>query len=161
ASSKSSSDKDGEAFDPAKTQNYFIKHGRYTAGTATSYRSSIITGEPTYQHLAKGLIIGTRFHSAPVIRLGDAKPVHLWHQVQAEGRWRVLGLGGEEDPAAPQSRMRALCRFLGDAPESPVRKYTSSEDNIDAVIDVRAVFQQEHHDLAVEAMPSFLLPPKG
>jgi hypothetical protein len=29
------------------------------------------------------------------------------------------------------------------------------------VIDVRAVFQQGHHDLAIEAMPSFLLPRKG
>jgi phenol 2-monooxygenase len=29
------------------------------------------------------------------------------------------------------------------------------------VIDFRAVFQQGHHDLAVEAMPSILLPRKG
>jgi phenol 2-monooxygenase len=29
------------------------------------------------------------------------------------------------------------------------------------VIDVRAVFQQDHRDLAIEAMPSFLLPRKG
>src|SRR5262249_30085967 len=31
----------------------------------------------------------------------------------------------------------------------------------DAVIDVRAVFQQDHRELAIEAMPSLLLPPKG
>ena len=29
------------------------------------------------------------------------------------------------------------------------------------MIDVRAVFQQDHHALAVEAMPSLLLPRKG
>ncbi len=29
------------------------------------------------------------------------------------------------------------------------------------MIDVRAVFQQGHRDIAIEAMPPFLLPPKG
>ena len=29
------------------------------------------------------------------------------------------------------------------------------------MLDVRAVFQQHHHDLAIEAMPSLLLPHKG
>jgi phenol 2-monooxygenase (NADPH) len=29
------------------------------------------------------------------------------------------------------------------------------------VIDVRAVFQQGHHDLALETLPGFLLPAKG
>ena len=37
--------------DPAKTQSYFVKSGRYTAGTATHYGPSLLTGEPTYQHL--------------------------------------------------------------------------------------------------------------
>ena len=36
--------------------------------------------------------IGTRFHSAPVIRLADAKPVHLGHVVKADGRFRHLRL---------------------------------------------------------------------
>ena len=45
-----------------------------------------------------------------------------------------------------------------------MRKYTRQEDNaedIDAVIDVRAVFQQAHRELAIEAMPPLLLPRKG
>ncbi len=42
-----------------------------------------------------------------------------------------------------------------------MRKYTPAGEDIDAVIDVRAVFQQGHRDLAIEAMPSFLLPRKG
>jgi phenol 2-monooxygenase len=88
ASAKSSANPDG--FDPAKTQDYFIRHGRYTAGTATRYRSSVITGEATFQNLAAGLPIGMRFHSAPVIRLADAKPIHLGHVVKADGRWRIF-----------------------------------------------------------------------
>ena len=42
-----------------------------------------------------------------------------------------------------------------------MRKYTPTGEDIDSVIDVRAVFQQGHRELALEAMPSFLLPRKG
>jgi phenol 2-monooxygenase len=150
-----------KGFDPAETQSYFVRHGRYTAGTAAQYRPSILTGEATHQHLARGFSIGMRFHSAPVIRLADAKPVHLGHAVKADGRWRILAFAGAEDPAAPNSGIHALCDFLSKAPESPVRKYTATGEDIDAVIDVRAVFQQAHDELAVEAMPSQLLPRKG
>src|SRR5712671_4388619 len=109
-----------EGFDPAETQSYFVRHGRYTAGTAARYSPSILTGEATYQHLAAGLPIGMRFHSAPVIRLADAKPVHLGHAVKADGRWRIFAFAGPQDPAGPCG-IRALCEFLGQAPESPVR----------------------------------------
>ena len=70
---------DGGGPDPAETQKYFVKHGRYTAGTATHYGPSLLTGEGSHQHLAKGFVVGQRFHSAPVIRLADAKPVQLGH----------------------------------------------------------------------------------
>ena len=150
-----------KGFDAAETQRYFVRHGRYTAGTAAHYRPSIITGELTYQHLAEGLTVGMRFHSAPVIRVADAKPVHLGHAVKADGRWRIFAFAGAEDPAASNSGIRALCDFLAEARESPVRTYTPAGEDIDAVIDVRAVFQQGHRELAVEAMPSFLLPRKG
>ena len=39
---------------------------------------------------AEGLAIGMRFHSAPVIRVADAKPVQLGHTVKADGRWRIF-----------------------------------------------------------------------
>ena len=87
---KAVDDATSESVDPGEVQRYFVKHGRYTAGTATKYRPSLISAEPTYQHLAKGLVIGMRFHSAPVIRLADAKPVHLGHTVKADGRWRIF-----------------------------------------------------------------------
>ncbi|MFO1027805.1 MAG: FAD-binding monooxygenase [Acetobacteraceae bacterium] len=147
--------------DPAEFQAYFVQHGRFTAGTATQYRPSIICGEPAHQHLATGFPIGMRFHSAPVIRLADAKPVHLGHTVKADGRWRVFAFADAADPTARSSRLRALCAFLAEAIESPVRRYTPDGSDIDSVIDVRAIFQQAHRELAIEAMPDFLLPQKG
>ena len=160
-SASSKSTKEDRTADPAETQSYFVRHGRYTAGTATRYRSSIITAEPAHQHLAAGFTIGMRFHSAPVIRLADAKPVQLGHTIKADGRWRIFAFAGAEHPAAPASGIRVLCEFLAEATESPVRRYTPSCADDDSAIDVRAVFQQGHRELAVESMPAFLLPRKG
>ena len=147
--------------DPAETQSYFVKHGRYTAGTATRYRPALLTGEPTWQHLAEGLTIGTRFHSAPVIRVADAKPVHLGHVVKADGRFRIFAFAGAGDTGAGGSGIRALCEFLARAPESPVVRYTPAGVDVDAVIDLRAIFQQRHDELAIGALPALLLPRKG
>ena len=152
---------EGGRADPAKTQSYFVRHSRYTAGTATHYGASILTGEPVYQNLAEGFVVGQRFHSAPVIRLADAKPVHLGHVARADGRFRIFAFVGAGDPAASSSAIRQLCDFLAEGQESPVRKYTRRGEDIDAVIDVRAVFQQAHRDLAIAAMPTLLLPRKG
>jgi phenol 2-monooxygenase len=150
-----------KGFDPAETQRYFVRHGRYTAGTAARYTPSRLTGEATHQHLAAGLTIGMRFHSAPVIRLADAKPVHLGHTVKADGRWRIFAFAGAEDPAAADSGIRRLSEFLAEAQDSPVRKHTAGGDDIDSIIDVRAVFPQDHHALSLDTLPSFLLPQKG
>lgn len=150
-----------KGFDAAETQRYFIRHGRYTAGTAAHYSPSSLTGEATHQQLAKGFTIGMRLHSAPVVRLADAMPIELGHVVKADGRWRILAFAGAEDPTMPNSSIRALCTFLAEAQSSPVRKYRTDGEDIDGVIDVRAIFQQDHHALAIGAMPSFLLPQKG
>ena len=147
--------------DPAKTQSYFVRSGRYTAGTATHYGPSILTGDGVHQHLAQGFVIGKRFHSAPVIRLADAKPVHLGHVVKADGRFRIFAFAGANNPTGPSSAIRRLCDFLVEGSDSPIRKYTPRGSDIDAVIDVRAVFQQAHRELAIEAMPALLLPRKG
>lgn len=156
-----STDGEGGEADPAETQSYFVRSGRYTAGTATHYAPSILTGEPIYQHLAEGFGIGKRFHSAPVVRFADAKPVHLGHVVKADGRFRIFAFAGAGNPSASGSAIRQLCDFLAESQESPVRKYTRPGEDIDAVIDVRAVFQQAHRELAIESMPALLLPRKG
>ena len=70
----------------AEFQRYFAKHARYTAGVETRYAPSLITSTGEHQHLATGFQIGMRFHSAPVIRLGDAKRIQLAHTIKADGR---------------------------------------------------------------------------
>jgi phenol 2-monooxygenase len=158
---KGSPEDKGDGVDPADFQRTFQKFGRFTAGTATQYGPSLLTGASTHQDLAKGLVVGMRFHSAPVIRLADAKPVQLGHTTGADGRWRVFAFCDAGEPGAESSGIRALCDFLDRSPDSPVRKYTPPGADIDSVIDVRAVFQQEHRALELAVMPAFLLPRKG
>ena len=143
--------------DPQELQAYFVKSGRYTAGVATHYApTTVLTAEATHQDLAKGFTIGMRLHSAPVVRLADAKPVHLGHAARADGAWRLYAFAD-----ASGQRLRALAAFLADSPNSPIRRYSPPGADIDSVIDVRAVFQQGHRDLDVQALPSILLPRKG
>ena len=150
-----------EGVDPVAFQKYFVKQGRFTAGTATCYNPSVISAKPRHQHLAEGLVIGMRFHSTPVIRLADARRIHLGHTVKADGRWRLFAFSGKDDPAAPSSGIRNLCAFLAESSDSPFMKYTPKGADIDSVIDVRAIFQQGHRELDIACMTSFLLPQKG
>jgi phenol 2-monooxygenase len=145
----------GGGVDQEQFQKYFIAQGRFTAGVATRYEPSPITAETPFQDLAAGFPVGMRFHSARVVRLADAKPVHLGHVARADGAWRVY-VFADRDAA----RARELCDFLvSDA--SPVARFTPAGSEPDAVIDVRAIFQEGHRDLAVEKMPAVLLPRKG
>jgi phenol 2-monooxygenase len=151
---------EGEGVDPKEFQSYFVQAGRFTAGTATQYKPSLICGEPTFQHLGTGFPIGMRFHSAPVIRLVDAKPVQLGHAAGADGAWRIYAFADSRNPQDRASRIGSLCKFL-ETDESPIKRYTPGGHDADSVIDVRAIFQQGHRDLAVTGMPPVLLPRKG
>jgi phenol 2-monooxygenase len=147
--------------DPAEFQEAFVKAGRFTAGTAVHYQPAMLTGVGTHQHLARGFEIGTRFHSAPVIRFWDAKRVELGHTVKADGRWRLLVFAGSDEPGSQRSRLGRLCEFLTESPDSPIRKYTPPGADLDAVIDVRAIVQCDHRTLAPDLVPPFLVPQKG
>jgi phenol 2-monooxygenase len=150
----------GGGMAPKEFESYFVAHARFTAGTATQYAPSLICAEPTFQHLAAGFPVGMRFHSAPVVRLVDAKPVQLGHLAGADGAWRIYAFADSRNPQDPASRIGALCKFL-DGDKSPIKRFTPSGVDIDTVIDVRAIFQQGHRDLTVTGMPSVLLPRKG
>lgn len=152
---------DEDGIDPAEFQTYFVKQGRFTAGTAVHYAPSLITAAPVHQQLATGFTVGMRFHSAPAIRLADAKPLHLGHVAKADGRWRLFLFADDRMPDDPSSRLRALCEWLAQSDASPLRAYTSADADIDSVIDVRAVFQQSHRDLVFDALPPLLRPRKG
>nr|MBX2886687.1 FAD-dependent monooxygenase [Granulosicoccus sp.] len=154
------SEKPKSAEEAEQFQQYFKKHGRYTAGVETRYSASMITGNSTHQDLATGLTIGKRFHSAPVTRVADAKPMQLGHVLKADGRWRLIAFAPQGDNGVEGGPIAQLCETL-DAPDGLIRNFTSADADIDSVIDVRAVFQQHHQDINIELLPALLLPVKG
>lgn len=147
--------------DPKVFQQYFEQHGRFTAGVGTHYAPSVVCGEARHQALATGFTVGMRMHSAPVLRVCDAKPMHLGHVAQADGRWRLYAFAGADDLQSPGRGLAALCHFLAESPDSPVRKYTPVGQDPDAVFDLRAIFQNPYEDIELEALPALLRPQKG
>lgn len=133
----------------------------FTGGTAVKYDASALVGPATHQALARGEEIGRRFHSAPVVRLADAKQMQLGHVAEADARWRLYAFAGRADSSAPGSAIHRLADWLESDPASPVRRHTRAGEDIDAVIDFRAVFQQTFDQLAYEHMPSLLRPKTG
>ena len=142
--------------DPAELQDYFVRSGRYTAGLATHYPAGPLVGTSEHQDLARGFTIGTRFHSASVIRVADARPTHLGHAHRADGAWRLYAFSD-----ATTERLRALLGWLADSPDSPLRRFTPAQADPDSVIDVRAIYQQGHREIEVDALSPVLLPRKG
>jgi phenol 2-monooxygenase len=139
--------------EPGELQAAFVESGRYTAGLATRYTPSVLTGEPTHQALATGFPVGMRFHSAPVVRIGDAKEVQLGHTHEADGRWRLYAFA---DAAGP--RAAALFEHLQSV---VVPRFTPAGADPDAVLDVRAIFPLDHRELTVIDLPEVLRPQKG
>ncbi len=142
-------------------QDYFVKHGRYAAGVLVRYGRSDFTGDTTHQHLASGLQIGMRFHSAPVIRLGDGKPVHLGHVQQADARWLLCAFTGGGGLSAQLARLGAFGAWLHHDPASPVLRYTPKGADPDALFDARCVLDAHHHDLSVADLSAAFRPTKG
>ncbi|MDN4483496.1 FAD-dependent monooxygenase [Demequina lignilytica] len=134
----------------------FARQGRYTAGLATRYRPSTLTGEATHQDLATGFEIGTRFHSARAIRVADARPMHLGHAHVADGCWRLYAFGD-----AGGVELRALADWLTDSPGAPTHLFRGPGEAIDAVLDVHGIVRGTHHDVDVTDLPEILLPRSG
>jgi phenol 2-monooxygenase len=142
---------------PDEMRDEFARQGRYTAGLATRYTPSVLTGAPTHQAAATGFEIGTRFHSAPVVRLADAKRMQLGHTHRADGRWRVYAFADGSGEG-----LLDLARWLADAPDSPLRRVTPPGADLDAVIDVHGIFQEDHHAAPeVTTLPEVLRPHTG
>ena len=101
-----------------------------------------------------------RFHSAPVIRLADARHMQLGHALKADGRWRIVAFAPRSDSGTADGPVATLCAWLA-RPGGLLTRVTPEGADIDAVLDLRAVFQQSHRDLDTAILPPLLLPQKG
>jgi phenol 2-monooxygenase len=139
----------------------FTNNLPFTCGLTIQYEPSTLTGTTTHQKLATGFNIGKRFHSAPVVRLADAKPMQLGHCIEADARFRLFVFAPADDAGAAGGAVAMLCDWLEQNPASPVRRHSATVEDVDTVIDTRAVFQQGFRDLDFAVMPTLLRPHVG
>ena len=147
--------------DEPRIVKHFKANLEFTGGLAVKYEPSALIGPATHQALAKGQEIGRRFHSAPVVRLSDAKQMQLGHVAEADGAWRLYAFADRNDTGLAGSAIAKLADWLQNDPASPVKKFTRASEDIDALIDFRVIFQQTFDALAYEKMPDMLRPLKG
>lgn len=147
---------------PKDVQDQFVRGGKFTAGFATHYKPefSPLTGTAEHQQLATGFEIGTRFHSAPVIRVADAKPVQLGHVHRADGRWRVY-LFADETGVGSGSTVANWCERMNTEPTSAINRFTEPGADRDTTFDIYAVTQDPHLDVDVNDIHELLQPSKG
>ncbi|HWV76043.1 MAG TPA: FAD-binding monooxygenase [Isoptericola sp.] len=148
-----------EISDPQELADYYLATSEFPSGFMTQYEPSMIVGGAARQELASGFPLGKRFKSAEVTRVCDGNAVHLGHHAKADGRWRVYAFA---DAAAPGegSRLDAWADWLA-SPESPVSRFTPEGADVDAVFDVKVVYQQAFQDVDLADVPDVFRPRTG
>lgn len=145
--------------DPTELENFYTSTMEFPAGFMTEYQPSLIVGQTTHQALAPGFPIGKRFKSAPVARVCDTNLIHLGHQATADGRWRIYVFADDPLPGAP-SKVATFAEWLANSPESPLAATPVGADQ-DAWFDVRVIYQQNHQNLDITAVPEVFKPQVG
>lgn len=141
-----------EISDPNELATFYLGTAEFPSGFMTQYTESMITGGAEHQALAAGFPVGKRFKSAEVVRVGDGNVIHLGHHAKADGRWRVYAFG-DRDGSALNS--------WADAAAEVFARFTPAGGDVDAVFDVKAVYQQPYEELEVTTSPALFQPKTG
>src|SRR5215207_3520051 len=144
-----------EISDPQDLANYYLATAEFPSGFMTQYGPSTVIDARTHQHLAMGFPIGKRLKSVEVVRVCDGNVVHLGHHARADGRWRVYAFA--DAPAAGEpSALSAWAEWMSSA-ESPISRHTPAEADVDAVLDVKVIYQQRFEDVDITRVPGLFL----
>ncbi|KHL01443.1 FAD-binding monooxygenase [Sinomonas humi] len=144
---------------PAELEDFYVRTAEFPAGFMTQYAPSLLIAEPKHQDLATGFPIGKRFKSAPVVRVCDTNPLQLGHQASADGRWRVY-VFADAAPAGAASPVADFAEWLETGPDSPLAATPAGADR-DAWFDVKVIYQQDHKNVDINAVPSVFKPEVG
>lgn len=141
---------------PDEVADFYVRTAEFPAGFMTEYEPSIVTSSQVRQDLATGFTLGKRFKSVNTVRVADAVPVHIGHHHRADGRFRIYAFAD-----ADRTALNAWAEWMLSDEASPIRRFTPEGVDIDTVFDVKAVYQQPHHDVAIETVPKVFLPASG
>ncbi|GAA2032199.1 FAD-dependent monooxygenase [Agromyces tropicus] len=148
-----------EISDPQELAQHYLGTAEFPSGFMTHYGPSMITGDAEHQALATGFPIGMRFKSSPVSLVCDGNAVHLGHHARADGRWRIYAFA--DAPAAGEASALADWAEWMSSPDAPPARYTPDGVDVDAVFDVKVVYQQPHEGVDIMAAPEVFRPRTG
>ncbi|MET1017883.1 MAG: 3-hydroxybenzoate 4-monooxygenase, partial [Leifsonia flava] len=76
------------------------------------------------------------------------------------GRWRLYAFA--DSPAAGEpSALESWAEWISSSAESPVVRYTSPDQDIDAVFDVKVIYQQRFDEIDISRVPAAFRPQTG
>lgn len=145
-----------ELEDPEAIEKYYVAAEEFAAGMMTQYSDNMITGDTAHQDLATGFPVGKRFKSFEVMRRCDAYPMHLGHQHVADGRYRIYAFA-DAPVAGAESKLTAWAQAM----EEIVADFTPAELDENAYMDIKAIYQQGHHDYEILDAPRLFRPLNG
>jgi phenol 2-monooxygenase len=133
-----------EEFDsPDEVAEFYVRTAEFPAGFMTEYTESMLT-------------IGKRFKSVRTTRVSDAVELHLGHHHRADGRFRVYAFAD-----ASGERLNSWAEWVLSNEASPLHRFTPEGADIDAIFDVKAVYQQHHHSVDISQASKLFLPASG
>ncbi|KAJ5812014.1 FAD binding domain-containing protein [Penicillium riverlandense] len=143
---------------PEYIKEQFVKSGRYTAGLATKYERSLLVSPNTdTQDLATHLVVGTRFPSAQVVRLCDAKAMQLVRALPADSRWHMVVFAGDIADQAAAERLQKLSTELNHI----IRRFTPQDQDVDSKIQSLLVVSTPRVKLEQKKIPELFTPVAG
>ncbi|MFC9984031.1 FAD-dependent monooxygenase [Microbacterium keratanolyticum] len=141
-----------EISDPTELATFYLGTAEFPSGFMTQYGDSMIVAADSAQQLAAGFPLGKRFKSVEVTRVCDGNAVHLGHHARADGRWRVYAFADRSGEALA-SWATAFTETVG--------RFTPADADIDAIFDVKAIYQQRYDEFEITAVPELFLPKTG
>ena len=148
-----------EISDPRELADYYLATSEFPSGFMTRYGPSPIVAAEARQELAPGFPVGKRFKSVEVTRVGDGNAVHLGHHARADGRWRIYAFADAAAPGAG-SALDSWAAWAA-SPASAVARLTPAGADVDAVFDVKVVYQQAFQDVDLADVPEVFRPRTG
>ncbi|QKJ20099.1 FAD-dependent monooxygenase [Microbacterium hominis] len=148
-----------EISDPQELATFYLGTAEFPSGFMTQYGPSAIVTDAAHQALAAGFPLGKRLKSAEVTRVSDGNVVHLGHHAKADGRWRIYAFA--DAPAAGEPSALSDWAEWMSAPDAPLSRHTPEGADIDAVFDVKVVYQQRFEDVDISRVPELFLPRTG
>lgn len=146
--------------DPSGLAKFYDDTFEFPMGYMTQYPENQITTGMQHQGLAAGLPIGKAFKSAEVIRRSDVRWIHLGHQHEADGRWRVYVFADAAAPALSGTPTAEFANWWQNDPASPKVLYTPKDVDTDATFDTKVIYQQDYTEVEPGPVPAAFKPIK-